>query len=81
MSTPNQKCLETLILIGNQPIYFCHLFFGSTTPPPSAPQQILIAMAELYQWTYRGVKQILDLMFANNENVILSGVILLWMYI
>ncbi|WP_260119023.1 fimbrillin family protein [Elizabethkingia anophelis] len=71
-STPNQKMFGNLNLIGNQPYTFVTYSLGSTTPPPSAPTTNL-NMAELNINGLTGSETDSDLMFAINENVILSG--------
>ncbi|OPB91216.1 hypothetical protein [Elizabethkingia ursingii] len=71
-STPNQKLFGNLNLIGNQTYTFVTYSLGSTTPPPSAPTTNL-NVAELKFNGLTGSEADSDLMFAINENVMLSG--------
>jgi hypothetical protein len=71
-STPNQKLFGNLNLIGNQAYTFVTYSLGSTTPPPSAPTTNL-DIAELNFNGLTGSEADSDLMFAINENVMLSG--------
>ena len=70
-STPNQKLFGNLNLTGNQTYTFVTYSLGATTPPPPAPTTNL-NMAELNINGLTGSETNSDLMFAINENVLLS---------
>ena len=71
-SIPNQKLFGNLNLIGNQAYTFVTYSLRATTPPPLAPTTNLDA-AELSINGLTGNEAGSDLMFAINENVVLSG--------
>ncbi|MHC6199267.1 hypothetical protein ATE49_04975 [Elizabethkingia miricola] len=71
-SNPNQKMFGSLNLVGNQKYTFVTYSLGATTAPPAAPTTNL-NVATLGLGIFTGGTSGSDLMFAINEDVLLTG--------